>query len=279
LKSFCSEPLVWICRSCDHSFHAEEWTTAGKKCPACETREGQWRCSLCQEFFYQPVIGATHPCLKKVSHISPLFFDSENKTKARLWYGTSILVALIIVYAIILVFAPSEPSPALPKETRTTNSRGATSQTESAAATEEQVCSEGLVRGIVYDPDGPIKLREEPRADAKILKQIPSGSAVVFRDGIGEWKETFVDDSETTFYVHENRLLAEARNIDTETPTKIRGGQGFDTAVVGEVGIEVPFFAQFDDKQWLFVVVGSSEMGFVHGYVWHELIQDPRLSR
>lgn len=152
-------------------------------------------------------------------------------------------------------------------------------QPESAPATEEHVCSEGLVRGIVYDPDGPIKLREEPRADAKILKQIPSGSAVVFRDVAGEWKETFLDDSEATYYVHENRLLAEAKNIDPEPPTKIRGGPGFDTAVVGEVGIEVPIFAQFDEKPWLFVVAGSPEKGFVHGYVWHELIQDPRLSR
>lgn len=277
-KKTCPEPFVWICRACGHSFHAEEWTTAGKKCPACEAREGQWRCSLCQELSSQPVIGSTHPCLKKVNPPSPTFGASARFSPSRLWLGLTLVVAFLSIVVATVLWLSGPRSPSL-QQAQDVAGQVAMPQPESTPATEEHVCSEGLVRGIVYDPDGPIKLREEPRADAKILKQIPSGSAVVFRDVIGEWKETFVDDSETTFYVHENRLLAEAKNIDPEPPTKIRGGQGFDTAVVGEVGIEVPIFAQFDDKPWLFVVVGSSEMGFVHGYVWHELLQDPRLSR
>ena len=59
----CSEPLVWTCHACGHSFHADEWQFHGHLCPACNSRVGSWRCGKCQVVFNQPFLGSEHPCL------------------------------------------------------------------------------------------------------------------------------------------------------------------------------------------------------------------------
>lgn len=61
-KTTCTEPLVWTCRSCGHSFHETEWVSAARKCPACGKLKGRWKCNLCQEDFPQPALGRAHPC-------------------------------------------------------------------------------------------------------------------------------------------------------------------------------------------------------------------------
>lgn len=63
----CTEPLVWTCKSCGHSFHEEEWNSGGRKCPVCYKNQGSWKCSLCQEVLKQPALGLTHPCYRKDS--------------------------------------------------------------------------------------------------------------------------------------------------------------------------------------------------------------------
>jgi len=59
----CSEPLVWTCHACGHSFHADEWQFHGHLCPACNSRAGSWHCGKCQAVFRQPFLGSEHPCL------------------------------------------------------------------------------------------------------------------------------------------------------------------------------------------------------------------------
>ena len=61
--STCSEPLVWICGSCGHSFQLDEWQEHGRLCPACNAREGSWSCGKCRGEFTQPSLGSEHPCL------------------------------------------------------------------------------------------------------------------------------------------------------------------------------------------------------------------------
>ena len=63
--STCSEPLLWNCGSCGHSFHAEEWQKQGRQCPACLEKKGNWKCSLCLESFSQPALQGEHPCKRK----------------------------------------------------------------------------------------------------------------------------------------------------------------------------------------------------------------------
>ena len=62
MSQTCSEPLVWTCKSCGHSFHEKEWAKADRKCPACQRGAGNWKCTLCQETFNQPALSAIHPC-------------------------------------------------------------------------------------------------------------------------------------------------------------------------------------------------------------------------
>ena len=62
MSQTCSEPLVWTCKSCGHSFHEKEWAKADRKCPACQRDAGNWKCTLCQETFNQPALSAIHPC-------------------------------------------------------------------------------------------------------------------------------------------------------------------------------------------------------------------------
>jgi len=64
----CSEPLVWTCHACGHSFHEAEWESSDRKCPACEKLKGRWKCSLCQESFAQPALGRAHPCHRDDSY-------------------------------------------------------------------------------------------------------------------------------------------------------------------------------------------------------------------
>jgi len=77
--STCSEPLVWTCKSCGHSFHEEEWNSGGRKCPVCDKNLGSWKCSLCQEVLKQPALGLTHPCYRGDS--SPLLAKSETQPR------------------------------------------------------------------------------------------------------------------------------------------------------------------------------------------------------
>jgi hypothetical protein len=58
----CSEPLVWTCKACGHSFHTDEWQAHGRQCPACSEKGGEWKCSLCMAFFSQPSLNTSHPC-------------------------------------------------------------------------------------------------------------------------------------------------------------------------------------------------------------------------
>ena len=60
----CTEPLVWTCKACGHSFHAEEWQSRGRQCPACTEKRGDWKCSLCLGSFTQPALQGLHPCKK-----------------------------------------------------------------------------------------------------------------------------------------------------------------------------------------------------------------------
>jgi len=60
----CSEPLVWTCKGCGHSFHTDEWQAHGRQCPACTEKRGEWKCSLCLGSFSQPALQAPHPCKK-----------------------------------------------------------------------------------------------------------------------------------------------------------------------------------------------------------------------
>ena len=60
----CTEPLVWTCKACGHSFHAEEWQSHGRQCPACTEKRGEWKCSLCLGSFTQPALQGPHPCKK-----------------------------------------------------------------------------------------------------------------------------------------------------------------------------------------------------------------------
>ena len=60
----CSEPLVWTCKACGHSFHTDEWQAHGRQCPACTEKRGEWKCSLCLGSFSQPALKAPHPCKK-----------------------------------------------------------------------------------------------------------------------------------------------------------------------------------------------------------------------
>ena len=59
----CTEPLVWTCKSCGHSFQLDEWQEQGRLCPACNAHEGSWQCGKCQAGFTQPSLGSQHPCL------------------------------------------------------------------------------------------------------------------------------------------------------------------------------------------------------------------------
>jgi len=278
MNSTYSEVLIWTCRSCGHSFQGKEWDSAGQRCPACEREPGLWKCSLCQQSFSQKAAAESHPCLQGGSSN---IFSTANLTRQLPRMACFGVVGLLVFLGILSGIAaylkksgkPESPASAIPLVQQDLN----TSQSETGH--EEVACSEGLVRGIVYDPDGPVKLRKDPRSDAEILRTINSGSEVIFRDIEGEWKETFLDDDEMIYYVHQNRLFARAENIDPDPPTYIRGHPEYGTAVVGEVGKDVPIYAQFNLQPWVFVVAGSRTNGFVHGYVWHQLIQDPRLSR
>lgn len=64
-NQICSEPLVWTCKACGHSFHEAEWESSHRKCPACNKTKGRWKCSLCQEDFPQPALGQAHPCYRE----------------------------------------------------------------------------------------------------------------------------------------------------------------------------------------------------------------------
>jgi len=76
--STCSEPLLWTCNSCAHSFHADEWQNQGRQCPACLEKSGTWKCSLCLETFSQPTLQGERQCKRKKENDNP-----ESSTRAR----------------------------------------------------------------------------------------------------------------------------------------------------------------------------------------------------
>lgn len=63
----CTEPLIWACQACGHSFHAEEWQEQGRVCPACSAPRGNWHCGKCHAVFSQPFLGTEHPCLAQAT--------------------------------------------------------------------------------------------------------------------------------------------------------------------------------------------------------------------
>jgi hypothetical protein len=76
----CSEALVWICSTCGHSFHEDEWKEQGRLCPACNAPEGSWHCGKCHAGFSQPFLGSAHPCLAQTTHGKPVRLVSKSQS-------------------------------------------------------------------------------------------------------------------------------------------------------------------------------------------------------
>ena len=76
----CSEPLVWTCNSCGHSFQLDEWQEQGRLCPACNAREGSWSCGKCRGEFTQPSLGSEHSCLANSTKGQPMRLVSKTQS-------------------------------------------------------------------------------------------------------------------------------------------------------------------------------------------------------
>ena len=88
----CSEPLLWTCNSCAHSFHADEWQNQGRQCPACLEKSGSWKCSLCLETFSQPTLQGERQCKRKKENDNP---GSSMRARSELHPWISAGVALM----------------------------------------------------------------------------------------------------------------------------------------------------------------------------------------
>ena len=147
---------------------------------------------------------------------------------------------------------------------------------------EEYVCNEGWVEGIVYDTEGSVGIRANPDATSKIIYKVKSGTPTSFRVLENGWGEAVVyekgyedqTDKDDICYIHQTRLFMKAKNTDPTPPTMIRAGQGYDTATVGEVGVDVPVYMQSGEQaDWVAVVAGDINIGFIHGFVRKELLK------
>lgn len=99
----CSEPLVWTCRACGHSFHETEWESAARKCPACGKLKGRWKCSLCQEDFPQPALGRAHPCHRNDSSpMEPVRESQPALAGKREFYTGRTIIFLLTGVALLL---------------------------------------------------------------------------------------------------------------------------------------------------------------------------------
>ena len=88
----CSEPFLWTCNSCAHSFHADEWQNQGRQCPACLEKSGSWKCSLCLETFSQPTLQGERQCKRKKENDNP---GSSTRARSELHPWISAGVALM----------------------------------------------------------------------------------------------------------------------------------------------------------------------------------------
>jgi hypothetical protein len=93
LSLTCSEPLVWTCKACGHSFHTDEWQAHGRQCPACNAHEGSWHCGKCQAGFTQPSLGSEHPCLANNPHGKRVRLVSRAHTSTHLNPRSASLIA------------------------------------------------------------------------------------------------------------------------------------------------------------------------------------------
>lgn len=284
----CSEPLVWICHFCGHSFHEKEWDSAGQKCPACDKVAGSWRCSLCQAPLSQPSLGKSHSChsLGRYGLLNDL--SLTRWLKGRLT-KLAFVVVLILCLGSFLIFlslrrnnnvetlpAGHPHSPLVAVSTNVQNDQ---------PTVEEHACNEGFRNGLLYDAEGVVNLRAEPNPNAPITRRVESGTPVTFReyesgDQQSEWKETYLQDSSSDappqpFYVHQTRVFMEACNKDPDPPTNIRAGAGYDFAVIGQIGKEVPVYIQSGDHdEWITVLAGDKKSGFILGFTRRGLVQD-----
>jgi len=277
----CSEPLVWICGSCGHSFHEEEWQNSERTCPACEKIRGVWKCSLCQETFPQPALGNIHPC-HSISATSKKTISTNNSLPSRRKLISGFIAFAFftaLIGSIFLLFTYKETNPAssspIPSAPKTTKN-------EVKVPSEEYVCNEGWVEGIAYDNEGSVGLRAKPDASTKVIHKVKSGTPTFFRVLENGWCEAVVyekgledqTDKDDICYIHETRLFMKAKNTDPTPPTKIRAGPGYNTAIIGEVGLEVPIYMQSDEQtDWVVVVAGDVNTGLIHGFVRKELLK------
>jgi len=277
----CSEPLVWTCKACGHSFHEKEWVKAGRKCPACERTVGNWKCSQCLHVVGQPSLGSDRFCLRTNARAGHSFFLNKPFTE-KVLFGGILVFSLATVGVASFWFLNqrplSTPAPSAPSSKSL--------PIKEDPATEEQGCSEGFVAGIVYDADGPVNLREGPSTTARVVRQLESGTKVTFREFESEknehgWKETYPDDlpldrAPDMTFVHETRLFMRVKNVDPDPPTRIWAGPGFDTAVIGTVAKDIPLYVQSGAPDaWVVVVAGDETHGFVQGFLRRDLIRDP----
>lgn len=101
----CTEPLVWTCKACGHSFHAEEWQSHGRQCPACTEKRGEWKCSLCLGSFAQPALGKDHPCKKSNTSNTACSLDQANAVHKEKPYPVKRLLETLLIrrYIVILL--------------------------------------------------------------------------------------------------------------------------------------------------------------------------------
>ena len=159
----CSEPLVWTCKSCGHSFHENEWRKSERTCPACEKSQGVWKCSLCQATLPQPALGNIHPC-HSGSATSKNISCTDNFFSSKRTFISGFIAFVFFTALIGSAFLLSKcnktnsaASSSLPLAPQTT-------KTEVNMPLEEYVCNEGWVEGIVYDTEGSVGIRANPDA-------------------------------------------------------------------------------------------------------------------
>ena len=278
----CSEPLVWTCNSCGHSFHEDEWQRFGQACPACEKIQGIWKCSLCQNTLNQPALGRSHACFLEGKKVASEETSSSWLAKIR---SLKYLLPAVFVFGLFLFLAFMQigKRKVIPPSASVTPAVSTSLQKEETPLPlQEHVCNEGWRKGIVYDPNGVVNLRNKPDASAEIISKVQSGTPATFQDLDQDWELAVVYemgfedqiDCVDTVYVHKTRLFIEAKNTDPSPPTIIRAGPGYDTAIVGEVGVEVPIYMQSDEQtDWVVVVAGDVNKGFIHGFVRKELLK------
>lgn len=277
----CTEPLVWTCKSCGHSFHENEWRKSERTCPACEKSQGVWKCSLCQATLPQPALGNIHPCHSgSATSKNTRFTYNSLSSKRTLISG---FIAFVFFTALIgSAFLLSKCNKTNSAASSSLPSAPQTTKTEENKPMEEYVCNEGWVEGIVYDTEGSVGIRANPDATSKIIYKVKSGTPTSFRVLENGWGEAVVyekgyedqTDKDDICYIHQTRLFMKAKNTDPTPPTKIRAGPGYDTAIVGEIGVDVPVYMQSDEQaDWVAVVAGDINIGFIHGFVRKEVLK------